>query len=1063
MTSVIVTTPWTFQIENRYNPPVECIMIHTVFECDHKYKPYAMRFSGGRRRNARLGEMGDPRENPSTSGIVRHDSLRLRLSWVTRSAGNLSAQPPRLHFRTGSLWGVRGVRNRRHWPAFPGRSYLLECRRLQPQPRCVLVQTGADVGRPAVLTKLSPVGEFLLVAPRRQLRRVCRRDFVSVARVGNTDARLLAGLAGGSPPIKANRVQSPAGSLPEFRKPESCRRYRCLAGFSRGSPVSPALSFRRCSILTLFHPHGDLKTSLLRAAQISLLKAGPQTKSLWGQGSWLLGDVLRSPDRTTAIGSCVRGRFLPQIALRRNAACIRETGAAAPASFLRSRALRTYYRVPDSVETFCEVRHSGRYTGLHGTRGGIFRLPLPDFITGLVIGPVLFSAACSIPALVPGLSHCSFRALGHYFGQKLSFPNASTWDTAAWDSAMTSERHVHQSAHPCPKTRLVLLVGNTEHFLARRIVGQWIVVSRFQLTDEKIDGRLTDGRPTDGCEPSFIVNPAVLSASVVQPVAARTVGTECMLVTHSPNQRGAALTPRLLYFTAQGSRATLVNSCRTMVLDEGHPLQPSLARAALLEGWAEIPSEQITLLAYCQLNPRKTVGSSHFGGGGGAAVAERLARSPPTKANRVQSPAGYSRIFASGDSAGRCRWSANFLGDLPFPPPFHFGTAPYSLLSPSSALKTSLLRTWTMLAQSSPSTVTADNQCAKPRIDYSLKTRRGAWLSETPHRGSWPDFLRHLVGRDSPVTAARRSFRSQLSSWLVTWRKCPHPDSYLRTYVLLRRRNITLVVTTVLKEPPRSPHPSPAHSLGPSLETEPRSPLVKRAGELLVSRRGRVLGTPFSPAINPYGTVQRTFPGGSSPPPPPLIDSAQFLLCLRPSSGIHRGSFVPLPAQTKRHGSSFDAGVPVLWLAGARCLVTVFESYWLLRAAESSLGHGDAQIAQDKFWQKGPQWRSVFLMLRCNWGGGCRSTPVVRLLDSHQGEFSHVGIVLDDAAGGRVFSVISHFPRSFILALLHTRLLSSSWAFKSSMLRALPNLFTHFRYTGHLQRNVFLPSRRRVN
>ncbi|KAJ8897550.1 hypothetical protein PR048_002899 [Dryococelus australis] len=74
-----------------------------------------------------------------------------------------------------------------------------------------------------------------------------------------------------------------------------------------------------------------------------------------------------------------------------------------------------------------------------------------------------------------------------------------------------------------------------------------------------------------------------------------------------------------------------------------------------------------------------------------AAVAERLDYSPPTKANRVQSPAGHSRFFACENRAGRCRWSAGFLGDLPFPPPFHSSAAPYSPQSPSSALKTSLL------------------------------------------------------------------------------------------------------------------------------------------------------------------------------------------------------------------------------------------------------------------------------------------------------------------------------------------------------------------------------------
>ncbi|KAJ8876054.1 hypothetical protein PR048_023962 [Dryococelus australis] len=53
-----------------------------------------------------------------------------------------------------------------------------------------------------------------------------------------------------SPPTIASQVQSPAGSLPDFRMWESYRTMPLVGGFSRGSPVSQALSFRRCSILT---------------------------------------------------------------------------------------------------------------------------------------------------------------------------------------------------------------------------------------------------------------------------------------------------------------------------------------------------------------------------------------------------------------------------------------------------------------------------------------------------------------------------------------------------------------------------------------------------------------------------------------------------------------------------------------------------------------------------------------------------------------------------------------------------------------------------------------------
>ncbi|KAJ8885991.1 hypothetical protein PR048_012197 [Dryococelus australis] len=63
-------------------------------------------------------------------------------------------------------------------------------------------------------------------------------------------------------------------------------------------------------------------------------------------------------------------------------------------------------------------------------------------------------------------------------------------------------------------------------------------------------------------------------------------------------------------------------------------------------------------------------------------VAERLACSSPTKAIRVQSSVGSLRIFACGNRAGRCYWSAGFLGDLQFPQPLNSGAAPYSLQSP---------------------------------------------------------------------------------------------------------------------------------------------------------------------------------------------------------------------------------------------------------------------------------------------------------------------------------------------------------------------------------------------
>ncbi|KAJ8879843.1 hypothetical protein PR048_020460 [Dryococelus australis] len=90
-------------------------------------------------------------------------------------------------------------------------------------------------------------------------------------------------------------------------------------------------------------------------------------------------------------------------------------------------------------------------------------------------------------------------------------------------------------------------------------------------------------------------------------------------------------------------------------------------------------------------------------------------------------------------------------------------------------------------------------------------------------------------------------------------------------------------------------------------------------------------------------------------------------------------------------------------------------------------------------------WNNFNSAISNFWGCG---SLVVRLLASHQGEscwipdgvipgFSHVGIVVDDAAGRLVFSGISRFPRHFIPALLRTHLTSPSSVMKTS----IPNLF----------------------
>ncbi|KAJ8869062.1 hypothetical protein PR048_030623 [Dryococelus australis] len=106
-------------------------------------------------------------------------------------------------------------------------------------------------------------------------------------------------------------------------------------------------------------------------------------------------------------------------------------------------------------------------------------------------------------------------------------------------------------------------------------------------------------------------------------------------------------------------------------------LMPSAGPALAFRHLAYVPSARVCSLHDAALiTPALRLPPS-------ATVAERLACSPPTRAIRVQSPAGSLCIFG--------KWGF-MSGDLPFPPPFHSCTAPYSPQSPPSALKTSMLR-----------------------------------------------------------------------------------------------------------------------------------------------------------------------------------------------------------------------------------------------------------------------------------------------------------------------------------------------------------------------------------
>ncbi|KAJ8865933.1 hypothetical protein PR048_033456 [Dryococelus australis] len=112
---------------------------------------------------------------------------------------------------------------------------------------------------------------------------------------------------------------------------------------------------------------------------------------------------------------------------------------------------------------------------------------------------------------------------------------------------------------------------------------------------------------------------------------------------------------------------------------------------------------------------------------------KRTARLPPRGA--AFSPrSSHSWVSTSGNRAGRCRWLAGFLGDLPFTLNLHSGAAPFArLISPSSALKTRpapTVRHWKPTRKEKVNSVNKKTGIANVAVTLSPKNSIGCGESD---------------------------------------------------------------------------------------------------------------------------------------------------------------------------------------------------------------------------------------------------------------------------------------------------------------------------------------------
>ncbi|KAJ8888055.1 hypothetical protein PR048_007541 [Dryococelus australis] len=124
----------------------------------------------------------------------------------------------------------------------------------------------------------------------------------------------------------------------------------------------------------------------------------------------------------------------------------------------------------------------------------------------------------------------------------------------------------------------------------------------------------------------------------------------------------------------------------------------------------------------------------------------RLARLPP-KRTGLNSRPGRSRISASENRAGRCRWSVGFLGDLPFPPRFHSGSAAYSTrftLFDSQDLDVKVSPKYFHFAQSGAELCALKRHIGPSRIFPSRRPENHLWSEINDYALKMSRLLRHL-------------------------------------------------------------------------------------------------------------------------------------------------------------------------------------------------------------------------------------------------------------------------------------------------------------------------------
>ncbi|KAJ8898009.1 hypothetical protein PR048_003369 [Dryococelus australis] len=356
-----------------------------------------------------------------------------------------------------------------------------------------------------------------------------------------------------------------------------------------------------------------------------------------------------------------------------------------------------------------------------------------------------------------------------------------------------------------------------------------------------------------------------------------------------------------------------------------------------------------------------------------------------------------------GDLAGRCRWPAGFLGALPFPPPLH---------SNAAQLHTTILQ---LLG-------TSLQQAHRYQPDYQVSQQSMANLDQQ-------------IAQQArfPFPAVSEVVRLQMARWLYqAW-----------SLLFLSNRCITEkggFETTKLE---RAHSPAPSRQEKVTKEDRKGRTPASREGGCALSARGREV-VAASPASQPIHAIH-------------AIEEHAFPQHFPLSAHFTVNSLQVRPRQRNSHAISFTC----LWTVDPLCSDTLvsprsgetLEDPASKRSLQSEIQQSEKILRRERIVLLTSSLtmssaailyiilirfvRGLVDLASCNQRTACWELSAGSLPN-----FSKWESCPDGAAGWRVFSGISLFPRRFIPVLIHTHL-KHPHRLSRPRFKGHPNPFTH--------------------